>query len=192
MNIKQHANVITADQQKVGKVRRLVMEPHNKELTHIVVRIAQFLALPEDKVVPIASVESANEGQVTLRAESKAFEALPAYEEKIDWDNCTPDLANAPRLTTQLPDLKLNIPKASVVVSEGARVMSADNQRVGSVEEVQTELKADRAAYFVIADGLFNKTLKQVPADWVDDILDDEIRLTVNAETINALQTYAR
>jgi len=183
MNLKQHASVVTADKQEVGKVRRLVIAPHTKEVTHIVVRKDQFLRFPEDKVVPIGLIESASEEQVILCKETPTFEALRPYEEKIDWENGgAADLAGSTRMTTTLPESRLNIPDETVVVSEGARVMSADDQRVGTMEEVQTE--SDRAAYFVVAEGLWNKNRKRVPAAWVGNILDDEIRLTVSAQTV--------
>jgi uncharacterized protein YrrD len=185
MNLKQHASVVTADRQEVGKIRRLVIEPHTKEVTHIVVRKDQFLRFPEDKVVPVNLIESVTEGQVTLRKETPEFAALPHYEEKIDWENGGADLGT--RMTTSVPESRLNIPDKTVVVSEGTRVMSADDQRVGTMEEVQTESKADRAIHFVVSDGFWNKNRKLVPAAWVGTIIDDEIRLTVDAQTIHDL-----
>ena len=187
MNLKQHASVVTADKQEVGKVRRLVIEPQTKEVTHIVVRKDQFLRFPEDRVVPVSLIESATEELVTLREETPEFGALPAYEEKIDQENGGAELMSGTRMTTTLPESRLNIPDETVVVSEGARVMSADDQRVGSLEEVQTEPEADRATHFVVTDGFWNKNRKRVPVAWVETILDDEIRLTVNAQTIRDL-----
>ena len=65
---KERASVVTADEQQVCRVDRVVIGPKTKEVTHIVVR--KGLIFTEDKVVPINLVASATEDRVTLREDA--------------------------------------------------------------------------------------------------------------------------
>lgn len=188
MNFKRHARVVTADQRHVGQVKRLVIAPQSRQVTHIVVHQGLIPSGEEDRVVPVSAIDRANSHEVILRGTYESFEALPPYEQRLDWEQDATEL-RALRQTTTLPDFKLNIPNETVVVSGGTRVVSADDQPLGSVEAVQTDSVADRATYFVIANGWPRRDRRRVPAAWVQEIREDEVRLCVKAERVNALQT---
>jgi uncharacterized protein YrrD len=195
MNLKQHANVVTADEQEVGRVERLVMEPRTKEVTHIVVHSAHLF--PDDKVVPVRLIESANERRVTLREAVGDPKALPPFQEKLrggssgeQWPTATRADPFGPTASGGEAEMKLNIPDEAVVVSAGTRVVSADDKQVGTLEQVLTEPEADRATHFVVSEGLLLKSRKLLPAAWIGNILDDEIHLTVKARAVNDLHEY--
>lgn len=79
MRLKQHATVVTAEGNEVGRVDRVVMDPTTKEVTHVVVHKGFLFA--EDKVVPISLIDAASEERVTLREDAGDLQALPVFEE---------------------------------------------------------------------------------------------------------------
>jgi len=80
MKFKQGANVFTSDDQKVGEIDRVVIDPKTDEVTHVVVE--KGFLLPIDKVVPISLIGPATEDRVTLRENAGDLEALPDFQEK--------------------------------------------------------------------------------------------------------------
>ncbi len=79
MQFHQGAHVLTTDGRDIGTVDRLVLDPRDQEITHMVVR--KGLLLPEDKVIPIHLVASTTADQITLKAKSNQVEMLPSFEE---------------------------------------------------------------------------------------------------------------
>ncbi len=199
MNIKQHAKVVTAGEEEVGHVGRVVIEPRTREVTHIVIHKGGLMG--QDKVVAIRYIESANEQKVTLRETVNDPNALPNLEDKTSapaGDGRTvggmmpaagQPLAG-PIVTEPTLEGHLNIPDETVVVSGDAKVISSDDKQIGSVDEVVTEPQADRATHFVVKEGRLIKSRKLVPAAWVGNILDDELHLTVSAKTVHELNDY--
>lgn len=82
------------------------------------------------------------------------------------------------------------IPDDNVAIPSGARVISADGQHVGSVEQVLTGEHADQVSHFVISQGLLFKDRKLVPVGWVGEIGESEIHLAVDAAFLAKLQSY--
>jgi len=80
MQLKQGADVYTADDRKVGEIERVVIDPTTDEITHVVVE--KGFLLPIDKVVPISLIGPATEERVTLRENAGDLEALPDFEER--------------------------------------------------------------------------------------------------------------
>jgi uncharacterized protein YrrD len=79
MRIRESSHVYTADNKSVGKIDRVVIDPRTKEITHLVIR--KGLLLPEDKVIPISLVASANDDRVQLREDAGDLDQFPAFEE---------------------------------------------------------------------------------------------------------------
>jgi uncharacterized protein YrrD len=216
MQIVQDANVTTPSGERVGKIDRVVIDPRTKEVTHVVVRKGAIFS--EDKVVPIDLIESASEDGVALREDAGDLEDLPNFEEEhfvtLNEDEAArsrygdysaiplywyPPLYSAPfgagRLGPTYPPLyptevERNIPKGTIALKEGARVISADGDHVGNVEQVLTEPEADRASHFVISSGFFLKEKKLVPVRWVDSIEEEKVHLAVGSSLIETLREY--
>jgi uncharacterized protein YrrD len=216
MQIVQDADVLTASDEHVGKIDRVVIDPKTKEVSHVVVRKRALFA--EDKVVPIDLIASANEDGVALREDAGDMEALPNFEEEhfvtLNEDEAArsrygdysaiplywyPPLYGAAfgagRLNPTYPPLypievERNIPEGTVALKEGARVISADGEHVGDVERILTEPEADRATHFVISSGFFLKEKKLVPVRWVDSIEEEEVHLAVGSSLIDSLREY--
>lgn len=81
----------------------------------------------------------------------------------------------------------LNIPDQTVALKEGARVVDHDNVEVGQVAQVLTDTPSAEVSHFLIAKGLLVKEHRLIPAEWVESLTDDEVQLTVAADTVEKL-----
>lgn len=82
------------------------------------------------------------------------------------------------------------IPDDNVAIRSGVRVISADGQHVGSIEQVLTGEYADEVTHFIIAQGLLFKDRKLVPVGWVSQIGEEEIHLAVDAGFLGKLPSH--
>ncbi len=82
------------------------------------------------------------------------------------------------------------IPDDNVAIRPGVRVVSADGQQVGAVEQVLTGEHADEVSHFVVAQGLLFKDRKLVPVGWVSEIGEQEVRLAVDGAFVATLPSY--
>jgi uncharacterized protein YrrD len=216
VKFKSNANVLTANGDKVGEVQRVVVDPKTKQITHVVVR--KGFLFSEDKVVPINLIASATDESVRLRDDAGDLEALPEYIEKhyvlvnerelgrpqpsdaaaatywyppfatsVVSEQTEPALAEKPAFIERE---KYNIPEGTVALQEGVKVVAANDEHVGDVEEVLTDAQADRVTHFVIAEGLLYKDKKLVPSRWVSRISAEEIQLAVSSSCLERLPEY--
>lgn len=215
MQFKQGVSVYTADGHDVGRVDRVVIDPLTKVVTDIVVQ--KGFLFTEDKVVPISLVASASNDRVSLRSDIDDLDKLPSFEEtyylpltEAEAGAAAYPVGYAPPFYMYPPmggwvgysmnypsyyppravDTEQNIPDDTVALREGARVISADGEHVGNVEQVLTESFADRVVSFVISQGVIFKDRKRIPMGWVSKIEEDEIHLSVRADMLNQVQAY--
>ena len=216
MQLKRGASVYTADEKKVGKVERVVLDPRTKEVTHIVVD--KGFLFGEDKVVPISLIAMVEaDADVHLRPDAGNLDQLPNFietefvpsgvEETVDdypqdyarplywyppvgvgwWRGFGWPEYGSPEL---MPVKEINIPEGTVALEEGANVITVDDENVGSVDAVLIEPEADRATHLVVSEGVLFPHRKLVPTQWVDTILENEIRLVVPATVLDDLPEY--
>ena len=76
--LKEGANVISSDDEHVGDVERLFVDPDSNRATHFL--ISQGLLFKERKLVPAHWVRSVEEDKVYLAVPSRLLERLPAYQ----------------------------------------------------------------------------------------------------------------
>jgi uncharacterized protein YrrD len=215
MQFKEGTRVYTADGSDVGAIDRVVLDPQTNEVTHVVVRKGWLFA--EDKVVPMDLIDTASTDQVRLRSDVQNFEDLPLFEETyyVSPGETTGDLYPAgyaaplywyppvgaawPRYYTGYYGYPLasyntyteqNIPEGTVGLKERARVISADGHEVGNVEQVFTNDELNRATHLLITEGWLFKEKRLIPVDWIRGVDEDEIRLKVNARTLERLPAY--
>jgi uncharacterized protein YrrD len=214
MKIEQNARVVTAEGKAVGHVDRFVMNPRTREVTHLVVR--QGLLFTEDHVLPIDLVARTTDDEVVLREDAGALEQLPLYEETYYVPLNESERSRLPSpsyippyywyppfpaaglglydpgytMPQYIEHTKTNIPEGAVPLAEGARVISADGEHVGNVEQVLTDPQADRATHFLISAGLLFKTRKLVPTEWIASLGADEVHLAVGSDFLDQLREY--
>src|SRR5258708_33678638 len=141
MQFKDGCRVLTASGQDVGKIDRVVINPRTKAVTHVVVR--KGLLLTEDKVVPIGAVASATPDRVVLFQSADNLDRFPPFEEThyvpVNSDAVGVDYqtgyARPLYISTDfIGETERNIPENTVALKEGAEVISADGESVGTVE----------------------------------------------------------
>ena len=82
------------------------------------------------------------------------------------------------------------IPKGTIAVREGAKVVTNDGKHIGNVEQVFTSPASNRATHFLVSKGLLVKERKLIPGEWVESFSENELRLAVSNRTIEQLPHY--
>lgn len=220
MKLAKDAQVKTAGGRPIGQVDRVVLDPRTKEVTHLVVRkgtlFAEDKVVPLDLVASADEAEvklRPDAGDLDRLPQFEATHYVPVderdqpppsagtYVPPVYWYPPYPAVGWGPLGgwgshgladygTGYTVRTEKNIPEGTVALAEGARVMSADGQHVGNVEQVLTDPQADRATHFVISKGMLLKTRKLVPAAWITDLMRDEVHLAVNAHLLDELREY--
>ena len=218
MQLREGASVFTSDGQEAGKIDRVVINPVNKEVTHVVVHMG-FL-ITTDKVVPISLIGMATEKRVNLRGDKAELEALPDFEER-HYVPITAEEAQRDEESGAASPLywyppvgfawwgtarvsgyygyvappyvvktEKHIPEGEVALKEGAKVLSVNGDHVGHVEAVLTDVETDRATHLLISKGLLLKETKLIPTTWISTVLEDEVHLVVSSSLLSDLPAY--
>lgn len=206
MRIKKNTRVVTADNQEVGRVERVVIDPATRDLSHLI--ISRGWLFKEDRVLPFEYIAHATEDEIRLSATKDALEPLPEFTDTayVTAQDAEPGYATpyffypvglsmvptpAVPLGIDRPAVRpqANIPEESVALKEGAGVVSADQEHVGAIEQVVLDANTNRATHFVVVSGLLNKEHRLIPHVWVKDVRENEVHLYVNAEVVRRLRT---
>jgi len=196
MEFKNGANIYTFDGKGAGSLRRVVINPETKKITHIV--IEKGLLFKEDKVVPVGQVDSASQEQVNLICTLEELKEMSSLDIEFDVPLGTStkrDLTYDPLMgkmywTTKpsiIKQTKRTISNELVALKEGARVVSRDDEHVGNVERVFTEPNSGKVSHFILSHGLLHKTRKSVPINWVNILAEDEVHLIVGTRQVEEL-----
>lgn len=203
MEFREGTPVHTAKGQLVGMIERFVIDPDTRQVIGLVVRRGFLLTF--DRVVPVEAVASAEEDLVILRPDVGSPDDFPRFEETQPvapletehYHDHNPTLEGtrqwAVPFNPPAPDRQRrvrNIPADTVPLQEGARVITRDGQHVGDVIKVFTD--DGDLQHFVVSKGLLTTEEKVVPGDWVADLREDKVVLTVDAEMIDQLAAFIR
>jgi uncharacterized protein YrrD len=219
MQFREGAKVLNARGEPVGEVSRVVLNPHTKEVSEVVVH--KGVLFTTEKVVPLSLIGSATRDRVVLRKDVDRLEQLLDFEERyyirvdeaearaeyrqgavrpLYWyppagvpETTGPGVIGGPVTMTQPPYIvrrQQHIPEGAVALKEGAKVITSDDEHVGNVKSVLTGAEADRASHLVIERGILLKEEKLVPIDWVSWIGEDEAHLSVGSQLLEALPPY--
>jgi uncharacterized protein YrrD len=77
-----------------------------------------------------------------------------------------------------------NIPENYVALKQGAKIITSDDQHVGNIERIITDMKNDRVTHLVISKGTLLKEEKVVPAHWISDVSEDEVHLSIDSDFV--------
>ncbi len=208
LQFQKNASVLAANGQQLGHIERVVVNPETNVMSHFVVRKGSLFN-KEDKIVPIDLVAKTTEDQVTLKSGAGDLEDLSAFEETYIVDEggrtagSSPSTGNpsvmlgyptggvvsyppspADRIATEVVQ---NIPEGTVALKEGAKVIAAEDEHVGSVERVLADPSADQVTHLLISRGMFTKETKLVPIKWVKEIDENEVHLRVKKDSVDEL-----
>ena len=203
MQFNQGDRVLTLDGKEAGHIERVVIEPKTNKITHLVIR--RGLLQKQDKVVPITTVVTGGDGQLSMHVRSDDLELLPDYKEEqyVMADNLEkgdppsavflypPYPGGVPGTASYGPHYvmktHLNIPDDTVALKEGAKVIARDDKEVGHVAQVLTSNSADQVTHFLIGKGLLVKEHRLIPVGWIDRLADDEVYLAIDSSTVERL-----
>ena len=208
MLFKQGTDVFSSDNEKIGTLDRVVMDPRTKEISHIVVR--EGFLFREDKVVPMDLIGSVTDESIILQGSKDHLNELPDYEEThyvsrdatVD-DDMSTLYWNPPAYSgagySQYPVIypqslyirrtEKNIPEGMVALAEGAKVLAEDGEQVGNIETLITDPN-ERVTHMVISSGLLMKERKIIPSHWLSTVTDDEVHLSVDSRLLERLPEY--
>jgi len=201
--------VKTADGDTVGHINRIVVDPLNGNISHVIVE--KGFLFTEDRIIPV-DMFLVTDDDVRLNASVKELEDFPLYEEDyyvtshgyqekpyLDWSMRPlfyyPPVGreqvthpNGPRpegYVKSTPDVE----EDKIVISEGTQVLSLDDDHLGDVEKVITNDQR-QITHFVISKGIIFTSERLIPIGWVRQITDGLIRLHVPNETVENLPEY--
>ena len=211
MNFVKGAEVFTAAGESVGTISRIVIDAKTRDVTDLIVERGALLK--EERVVPVGLVDLEHEDRITLRETNQTVDDFPRYEvtQYVDADPGTGPYENVETaywyppvgfqmqlphvgvhpafVPDEVPVTETSVPEGRIVISEGAQVISADDEHVGNVEQVIVDSE-NTVSHFVIGKGLLLKEHKLVPALWVSSVDDDKIRLSVKSRLFDRLPDY--
>ena len=105
MQFQAKASVYTANGEKAGEVARVVIDPRNRQVTHLVIQ--KGLLFRTDKVVPVSLVAEADKDRVVLNADAGEPDSLPDFTEEhyvqLDNDEWVEPPAQGAGSATMLP-----------------------------------------------------------------------------------------
>ena len=174
MLFKQGTDVFSSDNDKIGTLDRVVMDPKTKEVSHIIVR--EGFLFTEDKVVPMDLVGSVTEDRIALQGSREHLDELPVYEEThyvrpdtttdegevssdtlywyppVDWTIGGYGRYPASFFPQSLYVQKIekNIPEGMIALAQGAKVISEDGEQVGNIDLVYEAVGLSRVSYDVL------------------------------------------
>jgi hypothetical protein len=192
MEFKNGTSVHTSDGKQVGSLDRVVIHPETKEITHVVVH--KGILSDRDWVVPVEKILHASHEQIVLDCTSDELKEMSPLEVKQYEPRDQGEIVNnagggmytRPALDPYvLKEIIRTIPEELVALKEGAHVMSGDNKHVGNIEQILAE--SGKVTQFIASQGLILKTRKTIPVEWVGEMDDHEIRLTVSAQQFEEL-----
>jgi uncharacterized protein YrrD len=214
MRFVKGAEVYTATGEKVGTISRIVIDAKTRDVTDLVVERGGLLSKGE-KVIPVGLVDLENEDRIVLRETNQNVDDFWDYEttqyvpvenagapyEKVEAAYWYPPVnfqMQLPRagliseaVPDQVPQTETSIPEGRIAISEGAKVVSVDDQHIGNVEQVITNAESNRVTHFVIGKGFLLKEHKLVPESWVIGVDDDQVRLSIEARQFDRLPDYS-
>ncbi len=214
MQIREGAEVLTADGDKAGEVDRVVLDPMTKEVTHLVVQ--KGFLFKTEKVVPMSLVGPATEKYVTLWQTAGEMDELPDYEEtdyvaaeveshkgQAQAPTARPLYAYPPfvlpgklsaRSAYSVPDyvvrLEKNIPEGTVALEAGATVFDSDGQQVGAIDRILVDSESEQATHLLVEEGFLRKFRRLVPISWITRIREETVELSVAADVVRNLPEY--
>lgn len=201
LHIQEDAPVFTADVKKIGSVKRVVIDPLTKQATHIVVK--KGILFPQDRVVPIAAIETAAEHKIALHPECDVGQ-FPSFEEELDVRESETESGTdhmpfdryglyglpfpaVPSVTAK--DKERNIPDRSVPLKTGAAVISG-GEKIGVFEEVLTQETGLTTHLVVVLVGTLDPKRKAIPMGWVRSFAEDSIHLGVPMGMVSQLPEH--
>jgi uncharacterized protein YrrD len=204
----------------VGRLDRVVMQPQSRSVTHIVVRqgflftedklipVGQIASAHDERVTLKATADQLGDlalfeetHYAPLTDEERALAgyqgvgyAAPLYyyppAQVTGFAHPAGVFDPVPLVQAREVGTERNTPVGSIALQEGAQVVNAQDEEVGTVERVITGDRERRMTHLVLAQGLIFKKRKLIPSNWVQVIREDVVRLNVSTNMIDNLPEF--
>ena len=195
MQFQFGAEVRQRDGGKIGDLTRLVFDPGTRQIVSLVVERG-FEA--EEVVVPIGTVQSADDEAVQLEltedqfAEMEPFEVTrnvaPPPDTEPDEEEALPDVPDVPAIGaatgiesiayTPILEEEMYVPTGNQVIDSHTSVWATDGQ-LGNLKEVRVSDETERIASLIVERGFVFKHDYDLPMDLVAGVRSENIVLTV-------------
>src|SRR5947207_6724681 len=200
------------EEQEVGMLADLVVDPVAKRVTHLVVK--QKHGRGESHLVPIELVEATEQvGGIVLTCSRAELDALPPVEEFTylrlgdvstkdpEWDVGVSDVLALPYYDSTglagpvdaVGDMGVvydRVPKGEVELRRSSRVMAADGDYIGDVDGFLVD-ETDHITHFVLERGhLWGRREVTVPIGAVASVKSDVVTLTLSKDEITELPSH--
>ncbi len=204
LEVTRDTGVYTADDEHVGDIDRIVLDPVSQALTHVVVR--KGVLLREDRLIRFDDISTATPERVNLRQGVDADELVPfeeqhfvpldevdrpgtrAYEPAFAATWYGPLGVASPMQEDALVSVReRNIPDRLAAVEAGLPVFTSDHEAVGRLERV-VATDAGMPTHLVIEAMGLSRARRAVPISWVDHISEGVIQLGATARMIDAIR----
>ncbi len=208
IQLQKKAAVLAADGHPVGLLNRVVVDPADKALNAIVVRVGSLFRR-EEKVVPIELIAETSENQIVLDQNAGDIETFPPLEEEYVLDEREavhdPLYAGSAGLSEVghadlgaramraapghgvIPQVRQNIPDGTIAMDENPKIISLEGIHVGNVERILADPQDEHMTGLVVSSGLFVKVMKLIPIHWVTEMGIEHIHLKVKRSLVEEL-----
>lgn len=210
MDIEIGRDVFASDGEKVGTVEGLVIDSGTNELRRIVIGGGIFSG--SSRLVDVSAITASGADGVRLDIAAKDADRLPQFarEDHVEVTRRDEPAMIMPAMAVGGPifyenpttgagypgggglfdpapidppplEVESNLETNEVMLRKGAEVVGADGDKVGTVDEVLT---GDREAVtgFVVKSGFLFKHDVHIPMEWVKEIDDQRVHLSVTAD----------
>ncbi|HRQ23931.1 MAG TPA: PRC-barrel domain-containing protein [Anaerolineales bacterium] len=208
IQLQKNAAVLTVDGQTVGSLNRVVVDSESRTLNAIVVRTGGLFN-KEEKVVPISLVAETLEDQIRLNEKARGMDDFPPFEEEISANGSesaprpapteNPPLTAAGHPDAGLPaipavpasgmvtQVRQNIPAGTIAMEETPKIITLEGIHAGDVERILADPADDHLTHLLVSNGLFKKTVKLIPIQWVALLGMEHIHLKVKKSELDEL-----
>jgi osmotically-inducible protein OsmY/uncharacterized protein YrrD len=191
---------------RTGHPNKVVIDPHTRRVTHLVIHRGFLLA--EDRVVPVELVERATPEGIFLHLTSQEVAHQPRYQEErfvsppADWEPLPGYLATdilfwglpyggvaPPILPVVEYTVRHGIPERTIVLERSTEVRTKD-EVVGEIDHLLVDPMRQELTHLVVRLDDQPQQPVIVPFEWVEDLGDGYVLLKCTREELRWLQWY--
>jgi len=216
-NLRPGADVTSADNEEVGKLHAVIMNPKDNRVTHIVVNTGPHFpepgfGAPNLITVPVDQMADAQEEKVILKCTKRRFSKMPQYVERRYTPPPPSRSERAPRERSTHLLWDVGVALAAALAASGSIGIPTESFRkakferqilddapvwrlepfshIGDVERVLVNEETDEIVALVIRRGVLFHHDVVLPIDYVTEVLDGFINVRISDEELRQLAAY--
>jgi uncharacterized protein YrrD len=194
---------------KLGEVQGVIADARTDTITDLVVK--HGFIFKDARIVPLVHVVRVEDGAVYLDLDEGGFKAMDGFTEEIQGPN--PDYVGPPDYDLQgthrgnfiyktqvasfgqLGGKPLGYPGGEKLtpdfrqrpsIASGDDVLDATGERIGEVGEFGLDPETGAPTRLTVKQGALFKRETELPTDWVEQLSDDGVVLTVTKDEVEA------